>query len=80
MTHAHYTSEICHRKTDTLTTAQTTMSTLASDTMIVAESGLTPLLAIWSRLQQDCAELLQWLQNPRDQTVSRSRSICLDGG
>ncbi|KAF9463275.1 hypothetical protein BDZ94DRAFT_1259539 [Collybia nuda] len=63
--HAQYASQVCRRKTDALAITQTTMSKLVSDEMIMLESGLSLFLSIWSRLQCDCIDILQWLQNPR---------------
>ncbi|KAG6811620.1 hypothetical protein H0H92_006584 [Tricholoma furcatifolium] len=63
--HAQYTAQVHQRKTDALTSAQTTMSTLVSDEMISLESCLSLFLSTWSRLHVDCTEILRWLQNPR---------------
>ncbi|KAF8062327.1 hypothetical protein FPV67DRAFT_266790 [Lyophyllum atratum] len=79
--HAQYTAQVCHRKTDAITTAQTAMSTLVSDEMIAIESGISFFLAIWSRLQWDCTDILHWLQNPRNHPETPSAIVSLlDGG
>ncbi|RDB23491.1 hypothetical protein Hypma_009392 [Hypsizygus marmoreus] len=79
--HAQYTAQVCHRKTDAITTAQTTMSTIVFDEMIAIESGLSLFLSIWSRLQCDCTDILQWLQNPRSHPeVPHAIISLLDGG
>ena len=69
VTHAQYTAQVCHRKTDALTTAQTMISTLVSDEMIAIESSLSFFLSIWSRLQYDCNDILHWLQHSRGHPV-----------
>jgi hypothetical protein len=79
--HAQYTAQVCHRKTDAITTAQTTMSTLVSDEMIAIELGLSFFLSIWSRLQSDCTDILHWLQNPRNHPETPGAIVALlDGG
>ncbi|GLB39918.1 hypothetical protein LshimejAT787_0704280 [Lyophyllum shimeji] len=79
--HAQYTAQVCHRKTDAITTAQTTMSTLVSDEMIALESGLSFFLIVWSALQSDCADILHWLQNPRNHPETPGAIVALlDGG
>ena len=69
VTHAQYTAQVCHRKTDALTTAQTAISILVSDEMVAIESSLSFFLSIWSRLQFDCNDILYWLQHPRGHPV-----------
>lgn len=69
--HAQYSAQVCHRKADAIIAAQTTISALVSDEMIIIESGLSLFLSVWSRLQFDCAELLQWLQAPKTHPVRR---------
>jgi hypothetical protein len=79
--HAHYTAQVCHRKTDAITTAQTTMSTLVSDEMITFELGLSLFVSIWSRLQSDCTDILHWLQNPRNYSETPGVIVAsLEGG
>ena len=67
--HAHYASQVSHRKTDVLTTARTTLSMLVSDEMLTIETGLSLFLSIWSRLQTDCMDILKWLQKGKHHSV-----------
>ncbi|KAF8219636.1 hypothetical protein L208DRAFT_1338840 [Tricholoma matsutake] len=80
VTHAQYTAQVCHRRTHGLTTAQTTISSLVSEEMIVMESGLSFFLSIWSRLQYDCNDILNWLQHPRGHPIPHAIASLLDGG
>jgi len=81
VTHAQYTAQVCHRKTDALTTAQTMISTLISDEMIAMESSLSFFLSIWSRLQYDSNDILHWLQHPRGHPeMPHAIASLLDGG
>jgi hypothetical protein len=68
--HAHYASQVSHRRTDVLTTARTTLSMLVSDEMLTVETGLSLFLSIWSRLQTDCTDILKWLQNGKHHSVT----------
>ncbi|KAF6751732.1 hypothetical protein DFP72DRAFT_850558 [Ephemerocybe angulata] len=61
LAHAQYTAQIRMHQTDCLGITQSTVASLACDTMLSLESGLALFLSIWARLRSDCGEILQWL-------------------
>ncbi|KAJ7701752.1 hypothetical protein B0H17DRAFT_163832 [Mycena rosella] len=65
VTHAQYTTQISHRKSDVLSKARTAISDIVPNEILMLEAPLNLLLAIWLRLQADCLEIVNWIQNNR---------------
>ncbi|KAJ7481627.1 hypothetical protein FB451DRAFT_1129986 [Mycena latifolia] len=64
--HAQYTTQISHRKSDVLSKARTAISDLIPNGMLLLEASLSLFLAIWLRLQADCLDIVNWIQNNRE--------------
>ncbi|KAL0946185.1 hypothetical protein HGRIS_012446 [Hohenbuehelia grisea] len=79
--HADYAAQVSHRRNDSVTTSRAAVSSLASDQMMAIQGSLGLFLAIWSRLQTDCTEILRWVQtthSPND--LPPSLTVYLQGG
>jgi len=61
--HAQYTTQISHRKSDVLSKARTAISDLVPNEISILETAMSLFMAIWLRLQADCLEIVNWLQN-----------------
>lgn len=72
--HAQYTAQISHRTSDVLSQARTAISDLVPNEISILEATLSFFLAIWLRLQADCLDVVNWIQNNR---VSRSGNLKL---
>ncbi|PFH50847.1 hypothetical protein AMATHDRAFT_60338 [Amanita thiersii Skay4041] len=77
--HAHYTVQTGPARTGSLlSNVQTEIASLVSDLLQTSESILSLFLAIWARLQCDCAEILHWLGDTlRGTTKHGAIPICV---
>ncbi|KAJ6591114.1 hypothetical protein DFH09DRAFT_193770 [Mycena vulgaris] len=65
VTHAQYTTQISHRRSDVLSKARIAISDLVPNEILLLEASLSLFLAIWLRLQADCLDIANWIQNNR---------------
>ncbi|TFK31724.1 hypothetical protein BDQ12DRAFT_92884 [Crucibulum laeve] len=80
LAHAHYASQICHSKTEVLTSIQASLSTMTSEEILTFESGLSVFLSVWGRLRNDCTEILHWIRSSSGQSYPSVIASYMDGG
>ncbi|KAJ7057086.1 hypothetical protein C8F01DRAFT_342843 [Mycena amicta] len=61
--HAQYTAKMSHRTSEVLSATRTAISDLVPNEMLVVEAILSLVMAIWLRLQADCLDIANWVQN-----------------
>nr|GAT45959.1 tryptophan synthase beta subunit-like PLP-dependent enzyme [Mycena chlorophos] len=62
--HAQYAAKMSHRTSEVLSTTRTAVSDLVPRQMLLVETMLSLVMAIWLRLQADCLDIGNWVRSP----------------
>ncbi|KAF7319408.1 Tryptophan synthase beta subunit-like PLP-dependent enzyme [Mycena chlorophos] len=75
--HAQYAAKMSHRTSEVLSTTRTAVSDLVPRQMLLVETMLSLVMAIWLRLQADCLEVGNWVRSP---SMTVLTGLAPDGG